>query len=355
MSDVNFVLPSPIVDKKEQNSLIILTDKYERMMEPTAIKKAGNKAIKLIPEKVINIAHNTKDKLSENDLYIKAMGVVLEGFKLVEKTAAKFSISRKQIIEKVNSVTPDNEISTIEEICFARGYDIARIINNSNTLNQGLALVEGGATGAFGFMGLPFNIVLSIFLYYRAVQTVALFYGYDIKDDPAELEIAGEVFMNAMNPSSSNVNEVSNIIGKVMIMTETTAIKQAVKKGWTAMAEHGGAALLIVQMRALANKAAKKALEKAGEKELEETMFKGIFEQLGKRLTQKAVGRAVPVIGGVIGALFDTAQMKKVLDYANIFYNKRFIMDKEVRINDYLGIEDGIVYYEEIQEKEDED
>ena len=354
MSDRTLIMPIPVIDKKEKNSLIILTDKYEKMLEPTLVNKAGGKIKKVIPPKALDWVSAKKEYLYEKELYIKAMKVVFDGFKLLEKTAAKYSLSRTQIISKIDSITPDNEIKTIEEICFARSYDIAKIIEKDNTLNQMLALFEGGATGIFGFAGLPFNLVLSVFLFYRAVQMVALYYGYDIKDEPAELEIAGEVLMNALSPSNNNINEMSSIIGKVMIMTETTTIKQVVKKGWQAMAEHGGAALLIVQMRALANKAAQKALQQAGKKELEETMFKSIFEQIGKKLTQKAVGRAVPVIGGVVGALFDSSQMKKVLDYANIFYNKRFILDKEMRINDYLGIEDGIIYYSNIQEEPDD-
>ena len=71
-----------------------------------------------------------------------------------------------------------------------------------------VALVEGAATGVFGFAGLPFNIVLSTFLYFRAVQSIAMFYGYDIKNDPTELIIAGDVFMNALSPQSNGSDEV---------------------------------------------------------------------------------------------------------------------------------------------------
>ena len=103
------------------------------------------------------------------------------------------------------------------------------------------------------------------------------------------------------------------------------------------MAKHGGVALLICQMRALANKAAQKALEKAGQKGLEESLFKGVFEQIGKNLSKRALGKAVPVAGAVIGALFDTAQMNMVLEYADVFYNKRYLLEKEARINTLIG------------------
>ena len=71
-------------------------------------------------------------------------------------------------------------------------------------------------------------------------------------------------------------------------------------------------------------------------------MFKGVFEQIGKSLSKKALGKAVPVAGAVIGALFDTAQMNTVLEYADVFYNKRQLLEKEVRINTLLGVSSPI-------------
>ena len=42
-------------------------------------------------------------------------------------------------------------------------------------------------------------------------------------------------------------------------------------------------------------------------------------------------------IGAVIGATIDTAQMIQILKYADVFYNKRFLLEKEERINMLLG------------------
>ena len=64
---------------------------------------------------------------------------------------------------------------------------------------MGIALVEGGGTGAAGFWGLPANLALSMFIYFCVVQSVAMFYGYDVKDGPTgELDIASEVFQGAL-------------------------------------------------------------------------------------------------------------------------------------------------------------
>lgn len=343
MENKTYIIPTPVLNKKEVSSLTVLTERYEKLTKPGIIAKAGNKISEIIPEPVKQFGSSVKDSITEAELFAQCMKVVAEGFNLIEKQAARMTISETAIIKKINSDLKDNEITSLQEVCLARGYDISKAVESYKKQDLLLALAEGGATGYFGFAGLPFNLVLSVFLYYRAVQSIAMFYGYDVKNDSAELVIASEVFMNALSPSSSGTDEMSSIIGKVMLMTELTAVKQTTKKTWTAMASRGGVGLLLTQMRALANKSAQKALEKAGQKGLENSLFREIFEQIGKKLSKKAVGKAIPVAGAVIGALFDTAQMNTVLEYADVFYNKRYLLEKEVRINELLGIEDDII------------
>lgn len=336
----SILLPSPIIDAKEDSSLKKLTERYDKLVQPGKISKMGNKAASLIPQPVKQVGKVAKNTIAEQELFIQCMKVIADGFGILEKQAARLAVPENVIIKRINEASQGGEIDSIDAICLARGYDISKIVSGYKTQDRILALLEGGATGAFGFAGLPFNIVLSTFLYYRAVQSIALHYGYDIKNDASELVIASDVFMSALSPESKGMNEVTELIGKIMVMTEITTVKQVSKKTWEEMASRGGITLLICQMRALANKAAKNALEKAGQKGLEESLFKGVFEQIGKKLTKQAVGKSIPFVGAFIGALFDIAQMNKVLEYADVFYNKRFLIEKEVRINILFGYED---------------
>jgi BMFP domain-containing protein YqiC len=331
--DILYEIPQPIIDEKESQALSELTERYNKIIAPTKIHKIGTKVNELIPNKIKAVGTNVKNSITEQQLFTQAMKIVAEGFDVVQKTAAKTSISELYIVNKVNNVTPGNNITKINEVCLARSYDISKLVSKYKTRDLGLALIEGGVTGAFGFAGLPFNLVFSTFIYYRAVQSIAMYYGYDVKNDSAELIIASDVFMNALSPKSKGSNEITDIIGKIMLMTELTAIKQTAKKSWSDMAARGGLSLLIAQMRALANKAAQKALEKTGQKGLEESLFKGVFEQIGKKLTKKAVGKSIPAVGGIIGAFFDTAQMNVILEYADVFYNKRYLLEKNIKIN----------------------
>ena len=328
----NYDLPTPIIDGKEAEALDVLTKKYLQLMEPSKIAKIGTKASQLIPEKMKKMGKDIGLTISEQELYSQIMTLLGSGFHTLEEHAAKYVISEKQIIKKVNQNT-DFEICQLNEICFLRSYDVAKSVNAYKNQDILAATLEGGGTGALGFAGLPLNIALSTFLYFRAVQSIAMFYGYDVKNDSAEMVIASEVFTNALSPKTSDANnEMTNIIAKIMLMSQATAIKQTAKKTWTHMIEKGGIPLLLAQMRALANKSAQKALQNAGQKGLENSVFKETFEQIGRKLTLKNIGKAVPIASAVVGALMDTAQMKQVLTFADLFYQKRFILEKESRI-----------------------
>ena len=334
MEEKKYRLPVPMLNYKEEHSLVALTRRYEKMTRPGTVAKLGKKATEIVPEPVKKLGENVKNAISEAELYEQCMKVVADGFSVLEKCAARLTISEAAIVKKVGKTMPENEISKIDEICLARSYDVAALVEKEKLSDLIWALIEGGATGALSFAGLPFNLVLSTFLYYRAVQSVAMHYGYNVKNDAAELVIAGEVFMSALSPATQGVDGVSGMIGKVMVMSELTAIKQTAAKSWAAMASRGGVTLVLTQMRALANKTAQKALNAAGQKGLENSLFKSVFEQIGRKLTKNTIGRSVPYAGIAIGALFDVAQMNTVLEYADVFYNKRFILEKRERINE---------------------
>ena len=343
-------IPVPVVNKKEQESLDVLTTRYDKLIEPSKIAKIGKKAGELVPEKIKTWGKELGISISEQQLYAQMMDLVGKGFRTIEEQAARFSVSEKQIVAKINK-NSTVQITNIEEICLVRSYDISRTLSNNKWKDIFVAAVEGTGTGAAGMVGIPFNIVLSTFLYFRAVQSIAMFYGYDVKNDSAELVIASEVFSHALSPANNDVNnEMNGIIGKIMVTSQAVTVKQMSKKTWAEMASHGGVPLLLTQIRALANKTAQKALEKAGQKGLENTLFKEVFEQIGKKLTKNVIGKSVPYFSAVFSALVDTAQMNQVLEFADIFYQKRFIMEKENRIAILCGEVDDIIDVDIVEE-----
>ncbi|KLU63876.1 EcsC protein family protein [Desulfosporosinus acididurans] len=345
--------PVPIIDEKEAALLDALTERYNKLIKPSKIAQISTKAGELIPKNIKSLGAEIAANISAQELYQQAMELITTGFKVVEEQAAKFSISEKTILQKVNTVVSDYEIIELSEVCFARSYSLAKLVNAYKSQDTVAALVEGGATGAFGFWGLPFNMVLSTFLYFRAVQSIAMFYGYDVKNDGSELVIASEVFTNALCPAQNDVNnEVSSILVKIMLMSKAEVVKQTAKKTWSDMAARGGVTLLLAQMRALANKSAQKALEKAGAKGLENSLFREAFEQIGRKLTLKTAGKVVPYFSALFGALIDAAQMQRVLNYADVFYHKRYLLEKENRIKAIVASDAIIIDAEIVGEEE---
>lgn len=337
-----------VLDKKEIDSLDRLNDRYEKLTKPSHLAKLGERATEIIPNGVKNIFEGVGKSISEQELYIQAMNQVSNGFKTIEEQAAKLSVSEQKIVKDLQK---QGELDSYQDIPRLRSYEIAKVVSVFQTKNLFTAFVEGGITGFFGFAGLPFNLVLSTFIYFRVVQSIAMYYGYDVKNDNEELIIANSVFVNALSPSKSDVkNELSSVITKVMLMSKATIIRETSKKTWSDMAARGGIPLLLTQMRALVNKAAAKALEKTGKKGLENTLFKETFELIGKKLSQKFIEKAIPIVSAGIGGFIDTAQMERVLEYADIFYQKRFIAEKESRIRSLMEREENSVIDAEFTE-----
>lgn len=335
MSDKVYELPNPILDKKESSSLNELTNRYKKLIEPSKASKAISKVTSVIPESIKEKGASVANQITSQELYRQTMELISMGFNTLEEQVAKLTISEAMIIKNINKESKEIQIESLSEICLVRSYIVSKTVNKNKGMSRLYAIIEGGATGAVGFWGLGFNLAFSTLLYFRAVQTIAMYYGYDVKNDGSELIIASEVFTNALSPRNNDTkNEMSGIIGKVMVMSEAAIVKQTAKKTWTDMAAKGGIPLLLAQMRALANKAAKKALEKAGQKGLEQSIFKGVFEQIGKKLTLKAIQKSVPVVSGALGALIDLGQMNQIVEFADVFYQKRFIMEKQGRIDE---------------------
>jgi hypothetical protein len=120
----------------------------------------------------------------------------------------------------------------------------------------------------------------------------------------------------------------------MMLAAEITALKQALgRQTYTEMAKRGGSALLYVQVRALANKAAKTALEKAGQEGIEAGIFKTLLAQLAKRMPKEAGKKGLPVIGAFLGGLSDAYLMSRILRGAKLIYHKRYLFEKEHRIS----------------------
>lgn len=194
----DWVLPDPLLTNRELAELEVLTEQYEKMVAPSKLKQLTDKAGSKIPENlratVGDAVGELTSEIQQQELYAQVMKQVVDGFKVIEEQAAKYSVTEAQIVEAANTTLEGVTIRSIDELFMLRSFDVARIAAGENGRHLLLAATEGAVTGVPGFAGLPFNIVFSMFLYYRAVQSVAMMYGFNVKEDPAEMVIAGDVF-----------------------------------------------------------------------------------------------------------------------------------------------------------------
>lgn len=341
----HYAVPDPVLDDKELKEIDELTERYKRLVAPGRLQMMGKSIADAAPQQVKDAAGmiggavaDTFNGLTRQELIANALEVAAEGFGKLEEQASKATVGRDYVLQRIDAGKQSEKVSELDEICLLRSYDVARVVADERLQHMGIALAEGGGTGAAGFWGLPANLALSMLIYFRAVQSVAMFYGYDVKGDSAEMEIAGDVLSKSMSPSDGGSKAANDYVGKLLVYGEAAAVKRAANRGWQAMIEAQGAALLLAKMRGTANKAAQKALEKGGEKALESNIFRNVFKEIGSKLTLKTISKAVPVVGAGFGALFDTAQMSKVLEFADVFYHKRFILEKPERVEELTGI-----------------
>ena len=263
----------------------------------------------------------------------KVVELASRGYGELGKTASKYTLSRPSI-ERMLSKKLGRECR-FEGISRLRSYQIEPCVMDNKLKKQLTAVVEGGVTGFFGFWGVPFNIVLSIFLYFRAVQHIALFYGYDVVDDPRELELASDILVNCMSPTLDTAGtRAGTYVARLMFYGEISSLGRALagRKTFAMMAREGGAQLMYTQVRALGHAAAKKGLAKAQRESLEGVLLKRVLQNIGRKLPKQMVGKAVPVLGALVGGGFDTYYMTRVVRMANLQYHKRFLIEKDERI-----------------------
>lgn len=330
-------IPDPILDAKEIALDQRLCLEFEKFSKPSFLGSkidATAKAIsKRIPAKLKKATSRAVDRINELDLIKKATKFAGDGFGELMKCGAKYTLSRKSTVQKINR--NGGKITDFEQIPFVRSYHIQAAVERAKLLRLLSATAEGAATGAAGAVGIPFNIAFSFFLFFRATQSIALSYGYDVKNDPAELAIASEVTIKCLEPRlAAKDGSIGATLTKLMMTSELTSLSSALAKGipFGKMIENGGLQRLFVQLRALGHASAKKALEKSGHKTLEAGILKGIIEKVGEKATREAAAKSIPYISAFFGAGIDTYLMNRVLKGANIIYHKRFLAEKALRI-----------------------
>lgn len=317
-----YVIPEPAIDVNEVRSSLRLLQRYNNLLTPNKIlTKAGKTIVELIPKDVKDSAEQLFRTVNEADIYKKTLSVISDSFKQIERYASGKTLSEEFIISAVNSVVPQNTVTDLKEFCLARGYNISSLVFDFKRKNLFYAMANGAGTGAFGLAGLPANLALTLFLYYRAVQSVAMIYGYNVKTDNVEMVIAGEVLIAALNPLTENSGGINGALNEFLALKplflsdKGDASPEALKK--------------LCEIKSMAKESLNQDAYKSTSGGFEYTVYKKVFEKLGEKFSKKILKKGIPLASTVIGAVTDSLEMNTVIEYADIFYNKRFLAEKK--------------------------
>lgn len=361
-------IPDPLLDERELRALDILAQRYRELHHPGRLARAAHACSNLVSAITGHARSDTpsapkpaNDASSRQPSALTAAAIEQVGaaFSALERHAAELSASDSFILSRLNAIS-DLHICKLDEICLLRSYTVAEAVEGYKRSDVQIAALEGALTGLPGFAGIPFNIAFATLLGFRAAQSVARFYGYDAKNDPVELALAGEVFMHSLDHSQRSAEprassaagmagateatganpdgageaafDHSSPIERVMLVGRGVAIKIGTKKVWAEAAERGLVTAAITQARLGAMRAAEESLLSVGVRETEQAVVRDALRYTGAHATQALVQRSIPLVSGAIGAYFDATKVRRTLEYADIFYQKRFILEKASRI-----------------------
>jgi hypothetical protein len=233
----NFEPPDPVLDARELDLIPRLAAQYEKFVSPgviarslsTVLKKVPSTAIKITPDKLLKLASDALDAARETELIKMALSHASRGFGELTKQASRFTLSPDGVLRTFRA--DGHSVRNYDEVCAMRSYSIERSLSKRDWKDRCAAFVEGAATGAPGVFGIPFNLALSFLLYFRATQSTALYYGYDVRDDPRELQFASEVTLTSLEPDlNEGAETLGGLIGKMMLAAELSALSRSLNE-----------------------------------------------------------------------------------------------------------------------------
>ena len=156
----SYVIPEPLVDSRELKEIDALTERYERLVSPGKLQVAGKAIVEVAPQPVKDVVgkvggavEETFNGLTKQELVAGAIQKAAEGFGKLEEQAARASVSRDYVLQRVNDGKQDEKVSELGEICLLRSYDVARVADDERLQHLGLAFVEGGGRWCRGLLG----------------------------------------------------------------------------------------------------------------------------------------------------------------------------------------------------------
>ncbi|MGM7702328.1 EcsC family protein [Pseudalkalibacillus sp. Hm43] len=190
----------------------------------------------------------------------------------------------------------NENVEVFEDIKDCRIEQLRYIAQHQVAKHRLLSFAQGGLSGAGGLLFLGIDIPASIAAHLRSIQVLALSYGYPI-NQPYETVLALRVFHAATLPKEHQHEAWDKLMNEVMQQEMNPYLFETEE----VVADHKW-------MRHLVGLVGKGT----------------VLFMLRKRLIQ-----GIPVMGMVYGAAANYQLSRQITDFANHFYQKRWLLEKQ--------------------------
>lgn len=192
------------------------------------------------------------------------------------------------------------KVTSIEDLQYLDLKISDKLAENVHNWAIGVAIAEGGTTGAFGLPGAAVDIPTIITLALRTIHKIGVCYGYECNSEADKKFVLG-----ILSASGANSMEEKNIAITMLKSLETTVAKQT----WKSMSQ--------------------KAMTHPLSQEAALIALRNLSKQLGINLTKRKALQAIPVIGAVVGGSTNGWYIKDVSWAARRAFQERWLRDND--------------------------
>lgn len=201
------------------------------------------------------------------------------------------------------------KIESLHNLSDFNADEIEKHVRKVANQNKIASTLEGFGLGMGGLESTLVEIPIFFSLIARVQQQICACYGYD-----PESEFEQSFMLKALSFS-----DVIVVGGKSELLLELNALKVAIKRHTYNQLNEMGGKYAIPQIA------------------------KNFAKQQGKSLSKKKMTQAIPIVGGVIGGLFNYGYINRVINVTNNLYKKRFLEDKKSIYNETINTTSDIV------------
>lgn len=262
------------------------------------IRKRENNPIKDVLQKTGEFLEPITDPVKKRMKPIaenKSILRIQEAIKVAIAGAFQFTHDNIKYTYNKDYIIKCLKISSMDSLFDFNADEIEGHVRKIANQNKIAASLEGFGLGMGGLESTLIEIPIFFGLIARVQQQICACYGYD-----AESEFEQSYMLKALSFSDAVA-----LSGKTELLMELNTLKVAIKKNTY------------------------KQLKEMGGKYTIPEIAKKFAQKQGIRLSKDKMIQAAPIIGGLVGGLFNYGYIHRVINVTNNLYKKRYLEDKK--------------------------